>query len=204
MTTFEPAAVQRLPVWRRVTGVVIGLLLVAEIAAYVAAQVRPDLVVLRDHFANWLTGAGVMFAILFLGTIVVFPIRNPAAQRARGGIRVALIVVMALSFIFAAFTRGFNLVTYEPRVVATSPDGKLHAALVSNGRWDEIHVFTGSGLGQRDAGDVGAPCNLESIVFTSDSKMTVESSDDEVMIPLDPETGAPLAVLRRTCAFPGA
>ena len=125
-------------------------------------------------------------------------------QRVRPLIRTGLFVLMLLSFILAAFTHGFNLVTYVPRIVAASPDGRLHAALVSNGRWDEIHIFTGSGFGERDIGDIGAPCNLDSIVFASDTSLTVTSSDDEVAIPLDPRTGAPLAFLRRTCAFEGA
>ena len=205
MTVLESPVVQRLPVWRWVAGVIIGVLLVADIVVYGVARIRPDLVVAREHFANWLTGAGITCAILFVGAVVVFPIRNPALQRVRPMIRLGLFVLMLMSFIFATITHGFNVFTYLPRVVATSPDGRFQAALVSNGRWVEVHVFTGSGFSQRDAGSVGAPCNLDTIAFTGNTTLTIVSTDeDRVMIPLDPKTGDPLAVLQRTCAFLGA
>jgi len=205
MIVSEAPVVKRLPVWRRLAGVGIGILLVADIVVYGAALLRPDLIVLRGHFANWLTGTGIMLAILFVGAIVVFPIRNPATQRIRPLIRTATFILMLLSFVFATITHGFNVFTYVPQVIAASPDGRFHAALVNNGRWNEIHVFAGSGFGERDTGSVGAPCNLDFVVFDNNTSMTVTSTDeDRILIPLDPRTGAPLAVLQRTCAFIGA
>ena len=186
---------------RRLIGVVIGIVLLADIVVYGAARILSGNVYLHSHYGNFITGLAVLFACCFVGAIVVFPIRNSAVERSKPVLRVILFFLTLISVVLAAIAHGFNVFTFTPRILATSASGKLEAAMVSNGRWDELHVFTGSGLHQKDLGNVGAPCNFDKVTFAGDTSMIVESGDETVTIQLDPATGAPLQVLQRTCAF---
>jgi len=201
MTILESPPRQRLSVTRLVIGAVIGIVLLADIVVYGAARIFSDNVFLRGHYGNFVTGLAVLFVSCFFGAIVVFPIRNSAVERGKPIIRTVLFFFALIAIVVAAIAHGFNVFTFSPRSVAISPNGKLEAAMVSNGRWEELHVFTGSGLGQKDLGNVGAPCNFDKVTFASDTSMIIESTDDSVTIPLDPTTGAPQQVLQRTCAF---
>jgi hypothetical protein len=201
MTILESPPRQRLSVTRRVIGAVIGIVLLADIVVYGAARFLSDNVYLHGHYGNFMTGLGVLFACCFVGSIVVFPIRNSAVERTKPFVRMGLCALMVIAFVLAAIAHGFNIFTFTPRLIATSPNGKLDAAMVSNGQWEDLHIFTGSGFSQKDLGDVGAPCNFDKVTFASDTSMIVESGDETVTIPLDPTTGAPLRVLQRTCPF---
>jgi hypothetical protein len=186
---------------RRVIGAIIGIVLLADIVVYGAARILSSNVFLRERYGNYVTGLAVLFGGCFVAAIVVFPIRNSAVERTKPFIRIILFFVTLIAVVLAAIAHGFDIFTFTPRIVATSASGKLHAAMVSNGKWEELHIFSGSGFSQKDLGNLGAPCNFDKVTFASDTSLIVDSTDQTVTIPLDPTTGAPRQVLQRTCPF---
>jgi hypothetical protein len=200
MTTLAYAPpTYRLSWIRRVVGFVLCLAWLAALAAYGLARILGDNVFLKSHFGNPLTGAGILFILAALISIVLFPVRNSAVQRATPLVRFALIGVAALSLAGAGLIHGFKIFAYNPQVVATSPDGMRRVALIDIGKYSELHVWVGTGLGTKDVANLGAPCEFDTAAFTSNSTFHVSGGLGDVDIRLDPATGAPLDGLGHTC-----
>lgn len=189
----------RLSWTRRAIGSVLCLAWLAALLAYGLARIFTDNVFLASHFGNVLTGVGILAVLGALISIVAFPVRNSAVQRTRPMIRYAMIGLAALLFAGAGLVHGFRIFRYDPSVVATSPDGSRRVALVDIGPYEELHVWAGQGLATKDVGNLGAPCEFETAVFTSNSSFHVSASLGDSDIRLNPATGAPLDGLVGTC-----
>jgi hypothetical protein len=189
----------RLSWTRRIVGFVLCLVWVFVLAAYVAARIIGDNVFLTSHFGNLLTGIAILFVLAAVISFVLFPVRNSAVQRATPLVRFALIGVAALSFAGAGLIHGFKIFTYNPSVVATSPDGMRRVALIDVGKYSELHIWVGTGLGTKDVANLGPPCEFDTARFTSNSTFHVSSGLGDVDIRLDPATGVPLNGLGHTC-----
>ena len=200
MTTLAYARpTYRLSWTRRILGAVLCFVWLAVLAVYVAARFFGDNVFLKSHFGNLLTGIAILFMLAAVISIVLFPVRNSAVQRATPLVRFALVGVAALSFAGAGLVHGFKISAYNPRVVATSPDGMRRVALVDVGKYSELHVWVGTGLRTKDVANLGPPCEFDTAKFTSNSTFHVSSGLGDVDIRLDPATGAPLNGLGHTC-----
>lgn len=200
MTTLAYARpTYRLSWIRRIIGTVLCLVWLAVLAAYVAARFFDDNVFLKSHFGNLLTGIGILFILATLISIVLFPVRNSAVQRATPLVRFAFIGVAALSFAGAGLVHGFKISTYNPQVVATSPDGMRRVALIDVGKYSELHIWVGTGLGTKDVANLGPPCEFDTAAFTSNSTFHVSSGLGDVDIRLNPASGVPLDGLGQTC-----
>jgi hypothetical protein len=200
MTTLAYARpTYRLSWTRRIIGTVLCLVWLAVLAGYIAGRVFDDNVFLKSHFGNLLTGIGILFVLAALISIVLFPVRNSAVQRATPLVRFALIGLAALSFAGAGLIHGFKIFAYNPQVVATSPDGMRRVALVDVGKYSELHIWVGTGLGTKDVANLGPPCEFDTAKFTSNSTFHVSGGLGDVDIRLDPATGAPLNGLGHTC-----
>jgi len=200
MTTLAYALpTYRLSWTRRIVGLVLCLVWVFVLAAYVAARIVGDNVFLTSHFGNLLTGIAVLFLLATLISFVLFPVRNSAVQRATPMVRFALIGVAALALVGAGLVHGFKIFTYNPSVVATSPDGMRRVALIDVGKYSELHIWVGTGVGTKDVANLGPPCEFDTVRFTSNSTFHVSTGLGDVDIRLDPTTGAPLNGLGHTC-----
>ena len=200
MTTLAYARpTYRLSWTRRVVGFVLCLVWLACLAAYVAARIFGDNVFLASHFGNLLTGIGILFVLAALISVVLFPVRNSAVQRATPLVRFALVGVAALAFAGAGLIHGFKILSYNPSVVATSPDGMRRIALVDVGKYSELHVWVGTGVGTKDIANLGPPCEFDTARFTGNNSVHVSTGLGDVDIRLDPATGAPINGLDRTC-----
>ncbi|HEY9481813.1 MAG TPA: hypothetical protein VIR00_02535 [Micromonosporaceae bacterium] len=200
MTTLAYARpTYRLSWTRRIVGTVGCLALVAVLVAYGLARIFTDNVFLTSHFGNVLTGVGILLVLGALISIVLFPVRNSAVQRIRPMIRFAMIGMAALLFAAAGLAHGFRIFRYDPTVVATSPDGSRRIVLVDIGPYEELHVWAGRGLATKDVGNLGAPCEFDTAMFTGNASFHVSASGGDSDIRLDPATGAPLNGLVGTC-----
>jgi hypothetical protein len=200
MTTLAYARpTYRLSWTRRIVGFVLCLVWLAVLAAYVAARIFGDNVFLASHFGNLLTGIGILLVLAALISVVLFPVRNSAVQRATPLVRLTLVGVAALAFAGAGLIHGFKIFSYNPSVVATSPDGTRRVALVDVGMYSELHVWVGTGLGTKDVANLGPPCEFDTARFTGNNSVHVSTGLGDVDIRLDPTTGAPLDGLDRTC-----
>jgi hypothetical protein len=200
MTTLAYALpTYRLSWTRRIVGFVLCLVWVFVLAAYVAARIVGDNVFLTSHFGNLLTGIASLFVLATLISFVLFPVRNSAVQRATPMVRFALIGVAALALVGAGLVHGFKIFTYNPSVVATSPDGMRRVALVDVGKYSELHIWVGTGVGTKDIANLGPPCEFDTATFTGNSAVHVSTGLGDVDIRLDPATGAPLNGLGHTC-----
>jgi hypothetical protein len=104
-----------------------------------------------------------------------------------------------LLFAAAGLAHGFRIFRYDPTVVATSPDGSRRVVLVDIGPYEEVHVWAGRGLATKDVGNLGAPCEFDTAMFTGNASFHVSASGGDSDIRLDPATGAPLNGLVGTC-----
>src|SRR5262245_15450638 len=161
MTTVEYSPPrQRLSWTRRVVGAVVCLTGLIALVLFALDRVTRDSVFLRSHFENYLTGLGTIIVIGVVALIVLTPVRNSAIQGRRMMVRFLLLALAALLFVGAGLTHGFDFFVYQPTIVASSPDGSRHVALVKIGTYKELQVFSGSGLGARITGSLGAPCEF--------------------------------------------
>jgi hypothetical protein len=79
--------------------------------------------------------------------------------------------------------------------------GERTVALYNPGTdFQRLHVWSGSGLGQKYAGDLGKPCGFATVTFVSADVVRVVTSYLDVELRLDPRTGRPLSQLGPTCA----
>ncbi|HEU0237807.1 MAG TPA: hypothetical protein VFR11_00810 [Micromonosporaceae bacterium] len=200
MTTVEYSPPrQRLSWTRRVIGAVVCLTGLIALVLFALDRVTRDSVFLRSHFENYLTGLGGIIVLGVVALIVLTPVRNSAAQNRRMMTRFLLLALAALLFVGAGLTHGFDFFIYQPTIIASSPDGSRHVASVNIGTYRELQVFTGSGLGTKIAGNLGAPCELYSVKFSGNSDILVSTAQGDYDFKLTPD-GRPIGALTQQCA----
>jgi hypothetical protein len=194
------------PMWRRAAAVVIMLIGVALFAIYLWTTVTSSSnVFLKSHFGALTSGVFVLLLFALLAFAVGYPVRATVEQRRRSRVRTSIIVVAAVSLIVAVFIHALGLFKYQPTVVANSPSGTRHAAILVGYETTTLRIFEGSGLGKHEVGNVGVLCGMQSqdrISFDGDNSLKVSTPFNDFVIPLDPKTGAPLKHFGARCDAP--
>jgi hypothetical protein len=187
----------RRPVARRVAGWVAAALAVILLVLFVLGTWNPaELVVLWRFAGNPFIGAMIVFALAVLASWLLAPIGSEARQIKRTRLR----IVLALCFLVSVL--GYLLAgprfAVEYTVMAQS--GSRAVVLYNPGTdFQRLHVWTGSGLGRRYAGDLGKPCGQTQVTLVGRDTVKVVTSYLEVELRLDPATGKPLDQLGPTC-----
>jgi hypothetical protein len=172
---------------RRVIGWVCLVLAVLLLVLFVLGTWNPaDLVVLWRYGRNPLLGAVLVFALAFVASWLVAPVTNEAAQKGRGRARITLGILLVFSLI--AYGLFGNQFIPDYRIVATSAD------------FQRLHVWSGSGLGRKYAGDLGHSCGPTVVRFTGRDVITISTAYADKEINLDPGTGRPLSDLGPSCS----
>jgi hypothetical protein len=156
--------------------------------------------VLWRYGRNPLVGAVLVFAFAFVASWLVTPVTDEASQKWRGRIRITLGLLLVFSLI--AYGLFGNQFIPDYRVVATSTDGQRTIVMYDPGLDDyqRLHVWTGTGLGRKYAGEIGHSCGPTAVAFTGRDLITISTSYQKKTISLDPGTGRPLSVLGPSCS----
>jgi hypothetical protein len=158
-----------------------------------------DLVVLWRYGRNPLLGAVLVFAFAFVASWLVAPVRDEAAQKWRGRIRITLGLLLVFSLI--AYGLFGNQFIPDYRIVATSADGQRTIVMYDpDSNLQRLHVWAGTGLGRKYAGEIGFPCGPTVVRFAGRDAVTISTSYVDKEITLDPGTGRPLSVLGPSCS----
>jgi hypothetical protein len=185
---------------RRVIGWVCLVLAVLLLVLFVLGTWNPaDLVVLWRYGRNPLLGAVLVFALAFVASWLVAPVTNEAAQKGRGRARITLGILLVFSLI--AYGLFGNQFIPDYRIVATSADGQRTIVMYDPGLdFQRLHVWAGTGLGRKYAGDLGHSCGPTVVRFAGRDAITISTSYLTKEISLDPATGRPLSVLGPSCS----
>jgi hypothetical protein len=158
-----------------------------------------DLIVLWRYFGNPLLCAVVFFAALFAALWLLAPVRNEVRQTGRARWR----IVAALGLVFSLIAFGLFGAWVKPnyQIMAKSPDGGRTIVLYGPGSdFQRLHVWVGSGLGAKHAGDLGKPCGSTRVWMEGRDTVHVSTFYREATLRLDPATGHPLDRLGPTCS----
>jgi len=183
---------------RRAIGIAVAGLTVLLTVVFVAGAWNPwRLVVLADHFGNPTAGAVWVLAGTLVSVWLLRPVVSEAAQNRRIMLRVGLGAMLVLSLgcygLFGAqFGRG------EHTVVVSSTDGERRVVLVSRFDDQTLRIWTGSGLGARDAGYLGLACGKVTGRFDGRGRVHISTAYGEFDLRLDPATGRPIDTIA-TC-----
>ena len=185
---------------RRVVGWVLLVLAVLLLVLFVLGTWNPaDLVVFWRYGRNPVLGAVLVFGLAFVASWLVMPVTNEAAQPWRARVRITLGILLLFSLIgYGLFGTWF---VPDYRIVATSPDGQRAVVMYDPGtNLQRLHVWAGTGLGRKYAGEIGYPCGPTTVTFDGDDTVLVSTSYLDRKISLDPGTGEPLQVLGPSCS----
>ena len=187
----------RRPAVRRAVGWAAGVLAVVMLVLFVLGTWNPaDLVVLWRFAGNPFIGAMIVFALAVLASWLLAPIGSEARQISRTRLR----VVLALCLLFSVL--GYLLAGPRFAVEYTvMAENGSRAVVLYNPETDfqRLHVWTGSGLGRKYAGDLGKPCGQTQVTLVGADTVRVVTSYVDVELRLDPATGKPLDQLGPTC-----
>lgn len=191
---------QRVPVARRVAGIVLLVLSGAGLVLFVLGLWNPwQYVVLLQYFSSPALGLLVVAGLACLGGWLAYPLRDESAQRGRSRFR----VFTALGAVAGLLCWGVTGTLFTPSftVVNQSPDGDRTIAIVDRGRDNrQMHVWSGVGVFARDVGSIGRACGEVTVQFLSRDRVVIGTQYGDWEIDLDPATGAPLQVLGARCA----
>ena len=185
---------------RRATGVALAGLTVLLAIAFAAGAWNPwRLVVLADRFGNPTVGAVWVLAGTLASVWLLRPVVNEATQHRRIWLRVGLGALLVLSLgcygLFGAqFGRG------EHTVVIGSTDGQRRVVLVSRFEDRTLRIWTGAGLGTRDAGYLGLACGQVTGRFDGRDRVHISTAYGDFDLRLDPSSGRPLDTIGPTCS----
>lgn len=197
MGEVDSVASSRRPAVRRIVGWSAAALAVVMLVLFVLGTWNPgDLVVLWRFAGNPFVGATLVFALAVLASWLLAPIGSEARQINRTRLR----VVFALGFLFSLL--GYLLL--GPRfaveyTVMASNDSRTIVLYNPEQDFQRLHVWTGSGLGRKYAGDLGKPCGQTRVTLIGRDTVRVVTSYVDVELRLDPATGKPLDQLGPTC-----
>jgi hypothetical protein len=185
---------------RRLAGAVAGTLAVLAAVLYTVGTWNPwHYVVLLRHFSNPLLGGLVVFALAFVASWLLAPVRSEAGNIGRMRWRIAFGLGFLASLLGLGLFGPLFAGSYDE--VAHSPSGRRAVALVDGGSDDQrLHVWVGTGLGRRDVGDLGHPCGSVRVTFRGEDGVHVSTSYGEVDLRLDPATGRPRDTLGPSCS----
>ena len=182
---------------RRTVGWVAAALAVVLLVVFVLGTWNPaDLVVLWRFAGNPFIGAMIVFALALVAAWLLAPIGSEARQVKRGRLRVALALALIASLLGYLVAGPRFAVKYEVK----AESGSRAIVLYNPGTdFQRLHVWTGSGLGRKHAGDLGKPCGFTVVTMTDANTLLVKTSYLERQLRLDPDTGRPLDRLGPTC-----
>jgi hypothetical protein len=185
---------------RRMVGWVCLVSAVLLLVLFVLGSWNPaDLVVLWRYGRNPVLGAVLVFALALVGSWLVAPVTDEAAQKGRGRVRIILGILLVFSLI--AYGLFGNRFIPDYRIVATSADGQRTIVMYDPGTdLQRLHVWDGTGFGRKYAGEIGHPCGPTVVRFTGRDAITIATSYVNKTISLDPGTGRPLSVLGPSCS----
>jgi hypothetical protein len=203
MMETEPAApAARAGVARRALGVVALLAAVLALVLWGLGLVNPwGFTVLTYTFGQ--PGVGLLIAavLVFVAVRLLAPVRSEAAHQSRARVQIAAVIAAAVGLI----CWGCGSSVLNPgatTVLARSADGDRAVVLVEYSQDNrELHVWAGSGLGERDVGVLGLACGqgIEAR-FLDPGEVEVETVYGNFRVRLDPATGAPLESMGDTCS----
>lgn len=185
---------------RRIVGWVLVVLAVLLLALFVLGTWNPDdLVVFWRYGRNPVLGAVLVFGLFFVASWLVMPVTNEAAQPWRARVRITLGLLLLFSLIgYGLFGTWF---VPDYRIVATSSDGQRAIVMYDPGTTlQRLHVWTGTGLGRKYAGEIGYPCGPTTVTFEGSNTVLISTSYLDKRISLDPGTGKPQQVLGPSCS----
>jgi hypothetical protein len=185
---------------RRIVGWVLLVFGVLLLVLFVLGTWNPgDLVVLWRYGRNPVLGAVLVFGTFFAASWLVAPVTNEAAQPGRARWRITLGLLLLFSLIgYGLFGNQF---IPDYRIVATSPDGQRVIVLYDpDTNLQRLHVWEGTGLGRRNAGEIGYPCGPTTVRFDGSDYVVISTSYADARIYLDPGTGRPQSVLGPSCS----
>jgi len=184
---------------RRAIGLVLATFTVLLTVAFAAGVWNPwRLVVLADYFGNPVVGVVWILAFTLASFWVLGPVVSEAAQHRRVMIRFGLAAMLALSLgCFGLFGAQFG--DGEHTVVARSTDGQRKLVLVSRFEDRTLRIWSGSGLGMRDAGYLGLACGAVTGRFDGRDRVHISTAYGEFDLRLDPATGRPVDTIGPTC-----
>ena len=185
---------------RRVIGWVCLVLAVLLLVLFVLGTWNPvNLVVLWRYGRNPLLGAVLVFAFAFVASWLVAPVTDEAVQKWRGRVRIILGLLVVFSLI--AYGLFGNQFIPDYRIVATSADGQRTIVMYDpDTNLQRLHVWAGTGLGRKYAGEIGYSCGPTVVRFARRDAVTISTSYADKEINLDPGTGRPLSVLGPSCS----
>jgi hypothetical protein len=173
------------------------VLAVVVLVLFVLGTWNPaDLVVLWRFAGNPFIGAMIVFALALVASWLLTPIGSEARQIKRTRVRIAFALALLASLLGYLLAGPRFAVEYE--VMAQS--GSRAVVLYNPGTdFQRLHVWTGSGLGRKYAGDLGKPCGQTQVTLVGPDTIRVVTSYVDVELRLDPATGKPLDQLGPTC-----
>jgi hypothetical protein len=187
----------RRPTVRRVVGWAAGVLAVVMLVLFVLGTWNPaDLVVLWRFAGNPFIGAMIVFALAVLASWLLAPIGSEARQIKRTRLRVVLSICFLISVLGYLLAGPRFAVEYT---VMASNDSRTVVLYNPGTDFQRLHVWTGSGLGRKYAGDLGKPCGHTTVTLVGADTVRVVTSYVDVELRLDPATGKPLDQLGPTC-----
>jgi hypothetical protein len=188
---------RRRPSTRRVIGWAAAVLAVVALVLFVLGTWNPgDLILFWRFFGNPFIGALIVFALALVASWLLAPIGSEARQINRARLRVVFALALLASLLGYLLAGPRFAVEYE--VMAESGS---RAIVLYNPATDfqRLHVWTGSGLGRKYAGDLGKPCGPTTVTMIGSNEIQVATSYVDVRLRLDPATGKPLDRLGPTC-----
>lgn len=201
MSTLRPIVIPPLSPIRRVIGILVAVATAILLVAYTLGAWNPwHNVFLRTRFGDPTLGVPVVVAMAIVTGYILMPVRNEAAQHRRVVIRMILFGLLALSLIVFGFVKTIGVFTYRSTIVAHSADGTRTAALVTVEGGRQLHIFTGTGLAMRDAGNLGVPCGATTVTFQGNDLVLVSTYYGDFRLRIDPTTGHPITVIGPTCS----
>jgi hypothetical protein len=199
MGDVDSAVTRRRFTLRQVIGWVAAVAAAAVLVAFVLGAWNPwGLTVLWRYAGNWLQGAVFFFAALLIALWLLAPVRDEARHTGRARWRIAVAVLLVFSLIAYGMFGAWLKPGYQIR--AHSPDGERTIVMYGpDSDFQRLHVWAGTGLGQRDVGDLGKPCGPTKVWMDDRNTVHVTTSYLTRSLRLDPETGKPLDRLGPTC-----
>lgn len=195
----------RTPIWRLVLAWVVVALAVALAAVFIwAALDTRHYVVLAQYFGSLPTGAFLLLLLLTVAFFLGWRVITTTGRR-RSLARTTLVILTVIAGIAAVFVYAVGWFRYSPTLVASSPDGRRHAVWIVRGGENTLRILVGSGLGEREIGNVGVICgriDVDKIVFDGNDTLKVSTPYNDFVIPLDPDSGVPRKHFGARCDDP--
>jgi heme A synthase len=197
MGEVDSVASRRRPATRRLIGWVAAVLAVVLLVLFVLGTWNPtNLIVLWRFAGNPLLGAIVVFALALVASWLLAPIGNEVRQVNRTRWR----VVFGLGLLVSVLGYGLFGPRFATDYDILASNGSRAVVLYNPGTdFQRLHVWTGSGLGRRYAGDLGKPCGPTTVTLVGANEVQVVTSYVDKRLRLDPATGKPLDRLGPTC-----